>query len=157
MDPASPLAVPDKAPPVLIPVLPGISGWSRALPRGLCIAAIDPAFEKEHSFPPPELLSPALLAAATRGIYDLIAAAPERGKPRYPRLQKSLAKGPWRRRGIYLTCNPAIDTEGYAALFRRFLEGGFLLPPSTLFPVILPDVLSPGEEAKLGALLAVHG
>jgi hypothetical protein len=44
-------------------------------------------------------------------------------------------------------------TEDYAALFRRFLDGGFLLPPGQEEPAILPGELSPGEEAKLAALI----
>ncbi|MDR2747508.1 MAG: hypothetical protein LBB77_08695, partial [Treponema sp.] len=75
---------------------------------------------------------------------------------------------PWRRRGIYLSC-PALQTrtapsqiqagrpspppEGWESLYRRFLDGGFLIPPGPGEPLILPGLLSPGEEAKLAALL----
>jgi hypothetical protein len=41
----------------------------------------------------------------------------------------------------------------YPALFRRFLDNGFLLPPSPSQPAILPGELSPGEAAKLTGLL----
>jgi hypothetical protein len=33
------------------------------------------------------------------------------------------------------------------------LEEGFLIPPAPAEPLILPGILSPGEEAKLAALL----
>jgi hypothetical protein len=38
-------------------------------------------------------------------------------------------------------------------LFSRFLENGFLIPPVPSHPLILPGILSPGEEAKLADLL----
>jgi hypothetical protein len=45
------------------------------------------------------------------------------------------------------------DDKAYAGIFRQFLEQGFLLPPSQDQPLILPGILSPGEEAKLAELL----
>ncbi|MDR1319042.1 MAG: hypothetical protein LBJ90_05405 [Treponema sp.] len=162
LDPQSPLAAPAEA-PLLIPVLPGIQGWSAdgpPLPRGLCVLALDPALERARVFPPQDMLSPVLLAAAARGIYDLLAAAPLRGNPRFPKIDRALAKSgcPWRRRGIYLTQSSGAggDSSGarvWEALFRGFLEEGFLLPPIPEHPLILPGVLSPGEEAKLAKLL----
>ncbi|MDR2629434.1 MAG: hypothetical protein LBC60_00770 [Spirochaetaceae bacterium] len=110
--------------------------------------------EKDRSpgFPPSDPVSPAILAAAIRGIYDLLA-APERGSPRFPKIEKALKKGSWRRRGIYLTLPEAPDAASYAELFRDFLDRGFLLPPSPAQPLILPGILSPGEEAALAELL----
>jgi hypothetical protein len=105
-------------------------------------------------FPPSDIASPALLAAATRGIHDLIAAAPERGIPRFSRIDRALNQDYWRRRGIYLCPRTAPDEDAYAKLFLRFLEGGFLPPPSPKLPLILPGVLSPGEELKLAGLLS---
>jgi hypothetical protein len=170
LDPQAPLAAPADA-PLLIPVLPGIQGWSAdaALPRGLCVLAFDPALESASAFPPQDTLSPVLLAAAVRGIYDLISAAPLRGNPRFSKIDKALIKDacPWRRRGIYLTygrgsggkaagASPNRDcpgAEAWGALFRGFLEEGFLIPPVSEQPLILPGVLSPGEEAKLASSL----
>ena len=155
LNPRSPLAMPENAPPVLIPVLPGIQGWRKNLPQGLCVLAIDPAFETEAgaALPPGDFLPPVLLAAAARGLYDLIAAAPERTKPAWPRIAKALKNSPWRRQGIYLSLAEPPSPADWAALFRRFLDAGFLLPPISGHPLILPGVLSPGEEAKLAEAL----
>jgi hypothetical protein len=157
---ASPLAVDENAPPILIPVVPGIQGWRSGLPLGLCVLAIKPDYEKTISLPPGDFISPVLLAAAARGIYDLGAAATERmkgsaGDHSYPRIAKALEQGNkfWQRQGIYLSPWKTPSSEEWAALFRRFLENGFLLPPLTSQPLILPGILSPGEEAKLAGLL----
>jgi hypothetical protein len=154
-NPAAPLSVPENAPPVLIPVVPGIQGWRGGLPLGLCVLAMN-GFEIS-SLPPGDFLPPVLLAAAARGVYDLIAAAPERANPAYRRIDRALANQVscrWQRRGIYLTPQQPPSPEEWAALFRRFLDNGFLLPPVCSQPLILPGVLSPGEEARLAELLA---
>jgi hypothetical protein len=149
-DPASPLGVP-KNPPVLIPVVPGIQTWRGGLPLGLCVLAVKGGEEATGG----DILPPVLLAAAARGIYDLISAAPERANPIYPRIAKALKNSEtfWQRNGIYLTPGQKPSQTEWAALFRRFLENGFLLPPHPSQPLILPGVLSPGEEAKLALLL----
>jgi hypothetical protein len=122
---------------------------------------------RSPEFPPSDIIPPLILAAAARGIHDLIAATPERGSTVFPKINKILyggtaaansGEGPakkWRRQGIYLTYTSAVDEDSYAALFRRFLDGGFLLPPSPHEPLILPGpgTLSPGEEARLAELL----
>ena len=138
------LAVP--AVPLLVPVLP--LPWTGA-PR---ILALDKARIQDADFPPPDTVSPVYLAAAARALYGLKAAVPFRGVS-YARINRALQKSPWRRRGIYLTCGEALDDAAYGELFRRFLEGGFLLPPARNLPAILPGILSPGEEARLAALL----
>jgi hypothetical protein len=56
---------------------------------------------------------------------------------------------------VYLCLKPAPEDAAYAALFRRFLSGGFLLPPSSALPAILPGEMSPGEEAALAQLFRV--
>jgi hypothetical protein len=156
LNPAAPLAVLENAPPILIPVVPGIQGWHYGLPLGLCVLAINPDYEK--MIPPGDFISPVLLAAATRSIYDLIATASERMKPPYPRIAKSLKADRqgnkfWQQQGIYLSPRQTPSPDEWAALFRRFLDNGFLLPPLTSQPLILPGILSPGEEAKLAELL----
>jgi hypothetical protein len=155
---AAPLAVDENAPPILIPVVPGIQGWHYGLPLGLCVLAINPDYEKTAPLPPGDFISPVLLAAAARGIFDLIAAAPERMKPAYPRIAKVLKDDRlgtkfWQRQGIYLSPRQTPSPEEWTALFRRFLDNGFLLPPIPSQPLILPGILSPGEEAKLAKLL----
>jgi hypothetical protein len=154
---AAPLSVTEDAPPVLIPVVPGIQGWRGGLPLGLCALAVRNGFDTPP-FPPGDFLPPVLLAAAARGIYDLIAAgrtaATERANPVYRHIDKALINHQiWQRQGLYLSLKQAPSNEEWAALFRRFLDNGFLLPPVSSQPAILPGVLSPGEEAKLAALL----
>jgi hypothetical protein len=131
----------------LVPMLP--LPW----PDTLRVLALPPAPAETAPPPPSQILSPIILAAATRGVYDLIAAKPVRERQRYPRIGEALAEKKWLRRGIYLYRGPGTDDEAYAALFRRFLEQGFLLPPVRTHPLILPGILSPGEEAKLADLL----
>jgi hypothetical protein len=151
-DPASPLVVPDN-PPILIPVVPGIQTWRGGLPFGLCVLAV----KEDAATRGGDFLPPVLLAAAARGIYDLISAAQARANPMYPRIAKALKNNEgqnfWQRNGIYLTPRQGPSQTEWAALFRRFLENGFLLPPLPSQPLILPGVLSPGEEARLVSLL----
>jgi hypothetical protein len=150
--------------PLLVPLLPWpLAPWVLA-----------PAAALEDRFPPADPLPPVLLAAATRSVYDTIAAGTGGGRPVYPRLNRALYSpgegSPWRRRGIYLSYralqNPAGTRRpipgppaappacpGWEDLFRRFLEAGFLIPPDPADPLILPGILSPGEEVKLAALL----
>ena len=146
---------PDNLAPVLIPVLP--------LPLGPEVLVLEKS--AEASFPTSELIPPVLLAPAARALYDLIAVlkAKNQNRGQYLKIEKVLREqkpgglksggGFWRRQGIYLTLAPCMEREEYAALFRNFLEGGFLIPPSQLDPLILPPSLSPGEESKLAALL----
>ncbi|GHT64706.1 hypothetical protein FACS1894110_04900 [Spirochaetia bacterium] len=137
--------------PLLIPILP----WSLS-PRVLVMEeSLSPKFL------PSDIISPLILAAAIRGIYDLIAATPERGSKVFPKINKAVYGGggeasvkKWRWQGIYLTHDPVLDAASYADLFQRFLDGGFLLPPGARDPLILPGIMSPGEEAKLAELLS---
>jgi hypothetical protein len=153
LDPSSPLAVPEGGPPILVPVLPG-SGWKGDRPSGPLILAVDPAFGEAHPLPPSDIVPPVTLAVLTRGICRLAAAGPERGKCPFPKIRAALAGGPWERRGIYLSLREPPGPAAWEGVFRRFLAGGFLVPPCPARPLILPGVLSPGEEAKLAALLA---
>jgi hypothetical protein len=152
VDTADPFAVTENA-PVLVPVLPGIQTWRGGLPFGLCVTAAKDAkyFAGEKQFPESDNLPPVLLAAAARGIYDL-SAAPERADLNFPRIEKALKDSRWRRTGIYLELREKPETEEWAALFKKFLEAGFLLPPEPCFPVILPGELSDGEEAKMAGM-----
>jgi hypothetical protein len=148
----SPFAIANNAPAVLIPILPGIQGWRGDLPQGLCVIAAE-SETRLAEFPAGDILPPVLLATATRGIYDLIA-SPDRGKPVFPRLEKVLKKSAWQRTGIYLNLKDEPDAQTWDALFCTFLEAGFLIPPVPSQPLILPDALSDGEEAKLAAVFS---
>jgi hypothetical protein len=92
------------------------------------------------------------LAAVLRTLNDLIG-SPERGCPDFPKIRSILPESPWLNRGIYLSLREAVDGETWEKIFRRFLEGGFLIPPGPAEPLILPGELSPGEEAALVSLL----
>jgi hypothetical protein len=153
LDPTAPLSVPENSPPVLILVVPGIQGWHDNFPLGLCVLAIEPSFE--NTLPPSDFLSPVLLAVAARGLYDLIAATAKRASPSFPRIAKALKNSDcrWRQQGIYLWLKQEPSKEEWAELFRCFLEKGFLLPPVSYQPAILPGVMSQGEEAKLAGVM----
>ena len=135
--------------PVLVPVLPWpLAPWVLA-----------PESALDDRFPPSDPLPPALLAAAARSVYDLSAAGKRGGRPVYPKINRALygtsAGGPsWYCRGIYLSCAALQSAPAaWEELYRRFLDGGFLIPPGPGEALILPGSLSPGEEAKLAALL----
>jgi hypothetical protein len=147
----NPFEIADNAPSILVPVLPGIQSWRDNLPHGLCVLASQ-SQDAFTALPPGDTLPPYLLAAAVRGVYDLIA-APARAKLHYPRINKALQNSRWKRAGIYLVLKETPDTSAYNTLFRSFLNAGFLLPPYPSHPLILPAELSDGEEAKLAAIL----
>ena len=164
---------------VFIPVLP--------LPLGPAVLVFDKDQDisfPSGDIIPPVLLAPALrslydLAAAIKE------KKMNRGRPRYQKIDrmfsnpKSGRQKPgrqetdgidavepysgglpgliWRRSGIYLSVDKEIGMDKYTALFRLFLEGGFLIPPSPQDPLILPGLLSAGEEAKLADLLVKSG
>jgi len=154
IDAESPFASEDT--PLLIPVIPGIQTWRGGLPYGLCVAAVqtETAASNEllSKLPPSDMLPPVILAAATRGVYDLLA-APERAKLSFPRIAKALKKSRWQRNGIYLNITEEKNKEEWASLFLQFLKAGFLIPPDQSQPLILPGEMSAGEEAKLAELL----
>jgi hypothetical protein len=136
--------------PLLVPVLP----W----PLGPWVLALEGT--QEDRFAPSDPLSPVLLAAVARAVHDLIASGPRGGRPVYPRINRALYgnsrnPGPWRHRGPYLVYAPppALERLPWEGLFRNFLQRGFLIPPTSAEPLILPGILSPGEEAALAALL----
>jgi hypothetical protein len=143
------------APDIVIPVLPGIQGWRSGLPFGQCVCAALSGLEDVvfRNFPPNDMFPPVVTAAATRGIWDLIAAVPARANIQWQRINKIIKSSPWQRRGIYLFPHSKPAPEVWALLFRRFLDAGFLLPPVPEHPIVLPGILSPGEEAKLAEIL----
>jgi hypothetical protein len=97
-------------------------------------------------------LSPVILALTTRAIYDVLH-NPERGAVVYPQADEVLAGGSWKREGIYVRLRDEAADEEWARIFRRFLDAGFLIPPTQRDPLILPGELSPGEEKALAECL----
>jgi len=151
IDPSSPFATKENT-PLFIPVLPGIQLWRDNLPLGLCIVTAE-SENQLANLPASDILSPILLAVATRGVYDLLSAQ-DRAKPNFPRITKALQTSKtWQRCGIYLYPKEKRKSETWSALFNKFLDAGFLLPPTPSHPLILPGELSDGEEAKLAACL----
>ena len=137
---------------VFVPVLP----W----PQGPAVLALPETME--DSFPAGELIPPVLLAPAARALYNLASALKtfDPNRAGYPKLKKALeglqsGEGFWQRRGIYLTADPCMDRAKYETLFRRFLDAGFLIPPSSSEPAILPPEMSAGEEAKLASEMII--
>jgi len=147
---ADPFTVPERS-PILIPVLPGIQLWRGGLPLGLCVVAVE-SENQLANLPESDILPPVLLATAARGMYDLLA-APNRATPQLQRVEKVLKNSRWLRCGIYLELGEKAGTENWTTLFQKFMEAGFLLPPTPAFPLILPGEVSDGEEAKLVAVL----
>jgi hypothetical protein len=98
----------------------------------------------------PLLISPVILALTTRAIYDVLH-TPERGTVISKRVEEALAAGPWRRTGIYVTPKEEMTDTEWDRIFKRFLDAGFLIPPTQHDPLILPGELSPGEEKQLAA------
>lgn len=149
-------------------VLPGIQTWREytdnenianiILPLGLCVVA-SKSETLLAQLPENDLLPPVLLAASARGVYDIIASnsqsgKPARDKPLLPQTFKALrANQYWVRDSIYLTPKKKPNNEGWATLFKKFLDEGFLLPPTPLYPLILPGELSKGEDVKLAGVL----
>jgi hypothetical protein len=152
IDPASPFALAENE-PLLIPVLPGIQSWRGGLPLGLCVTAAE-SENQLAQLPAGDILPPLLLSVAARGLYDILA-SPQRAKPVLPRVDKALKTSLWRRQGIYLSLKEKTENDTWTALFGKFLDAGFLLPPNQNQPLILPGELSDGEEAKLAAVLCV--
>ncbi len=131
---------------VLVPVIP--------LPfPGLPIAFLLHS-TLESAFPPASTCSPLILAAATRALDDLLAELPKRDPSRFRRVDSVLAGGSgcWKRKGDYVSWFG--EAGSYTPIWSRFMAGGFMLPPTSDSPLILPGELSDGEESALAALLA---
>jgi len=149
VDPNAPFKIEDAS--ILIPVIPGIQTWRDGLPLGLFVIAAQ-SEDLMSQLPPSDPLSPILTAAAARGIYDLLA-APQRAKPKLPRVFKALKNSRWQRHGIYITLKEKPAQQEWESLFIKFIEAGFLPPPAPFYPLILPGEMSDGEEAKLADMI----
>ncbi|MFP3042610.1 hypothetical protein LQZ19_12410 [Treponema primitia] len=131
--------------PILIPVLP--LPW----PGAPQVLALEPTIAP--GFPPSDLISPLSLTVATRSLWDLITVIPERKKINFPHIKKTLNQSKWQGNSIYLHYGEAQEEQNILQRFKTFLAHDFLLPPTPQDPLILPGILSPGEEIKLAKLL----
>ncbi|MDR2803666.1 MAG: hypothetical protein LBB22_05190 [Treponema sp.] len=133
-----------------------IPAFRPVLPFSLAPAVIVCEKSDEHNYPPSNFPSPFMLTAAARAIYDLLS-WPERGIMRFNRVKNALAQPEaqknWRLDGIYIYSARANAEKCWPDMFRRFLDGGFLLPPEAASPIIMPAELSKGEETTLSCLL----
>jgi hypothetical protein len=107
-----------------------------------------------EQFPVSDLISPMILQAAARSLHDLIAAKDSRAKIAGNFAKSGINSAKWEQKGIYIFPK-AMEEQVYEGLFKDFLAAGFLIPPSPGEPLILPEAMSPGEEAKLTKLLAM--
>jgi hypothetical protein len=101
-------------------------------------------------------ISPVILALTTRAMYDVLH-NPERGTIVFKRVEEALFNrpGPWQREGIYITPKQKMTDTEWERIFKRFLNAGFLIPPTRHDPLILPGELSPGEEKRLAECCAI--
>jgi hypothetical protein len=131
---------------VFRPILP--------FPFAPAVIVCDKTFSDKY--PPAGFVSPLLLAAATRAVYDMLA-CPKRGLMRLRLIKKTLEQPEiqinWRLDGIYIYPARGNAVKNWSTYFRGFADGGFLLPPGPDEPLILPDELSKGEESALSELL----
>ncbi|QQO09712.1 hypothetical protein [Breznakiella homolactica] len=140
-DPSRIFTVPEDQ-PVLMPVLP------LPLEHSFRVLALDAS--AAAAFPGSDPVSPVLLSAAARVVHTLAGEGQAlRSWRNYSAVDRALQNGPWKRTGIYLVFQNLLDEEAYKSLFLRFLEAGFILPPTPDLPAILPGEMSPGEAAKL--------
>jgi hypothetical protein len=72
-------------------------------------------------------------------------------------VEAALADSAWRRDGIYVALKERVMNEEWARIFRRFLEAGFLVPPTQQDPLVLPGEMSSGEENALAECLQNSG
>ncbi|MDR0472646.1 MAG: hypothetical protein LBH43_03090 [Treponema sp.] len=134
--------------PLLAPVLP----WPFAPWPLVYDSSLDE--KNEERFLQSDIVSPVILAPAARAIHDLLAAETLRSKIKFLKIENALNKAEckWQRQGIYLSRKHGAYGD-WNGLWLHFLENGFLLPPDPCEPLILPGMISPGEEAKLAGLL----
>lgn len=147
--------------PVWRPFYTALAGGGEArpiLPFPLAPAVIVCDRDRESGYPSGGFVAPVLLAAATRAVYDLLA-RPERGVMRFKRIKEAFnrpeTRENWRMDGIYIRPARADAGKDWTQVFRRFLDGGFLLPPGPEDPLILPGELSEGEETALANLFCL--
>ena len=107
------------------------------------IAGLDPAILPSESFPP------ALLAAAARAVYDLIAAIKTRQEKDFFIYDKVLAKF-FERRSCWL--RPKVPQEKYDGFVLACLDAGVLVNPDCNADSIVPFGADKGVLKKMGEI-----
>ncbi len=126
-----------RGPAVAVPLLPFPAGGAPAI-----AAFRDPPGSWAH---PGEVVSPALLAALTKTIFQLIRFRAQFAEDLWRRFDAPF----WSRKGPYLVAR--IGREKYERLFDRLLERGILISPSYPGPSIVPALFSDGDIKPLRA------
>jgi hypothetical protein len=146
------------APSAALPVWRPYTRWDgedtlAILPHSLAPVAL---VSRPDDTPPPAhaYMSPVILSLTTRAVYDVLH-TPERGTAAFRQVDEALLTegAPWTREGIYVRLRERATDEEWARVFRRFLDAGFLIPPTQQNPLILPGELSGGEEKVLADCL----
>jgi len=125
---------------VLIPVLPF---GAACAPAAVCFRR-----ELPKDFPPSDTLSPLLLAACARALYNL------GDRPSPPWMEGAADARLWDRRGPYLAA--LCGEEEYGERWRAGLAHGILLNPRRSGPSILPAEASEGELAAMRKVLGAR-
>jgi hypothetical protein len=98
-----------------------------------------------ESFPPDRFpsdpVSPAVLEAASRAIYDLVAHTERLDRSIWERFDSPL----WVRRGPYIAYAEGVATGDYRDHFRDFLDHGIMMAPDSAWPSIVPGDFDEGE------------
>lgn len=123
---------------VVVPVLPFPGAF---VPAVACIRGI-----AEEELPPSDLVSPALLGALTRSVYELLQFSASYREESWMRFEAPW----WRRHGPYLV--PVCEKSEYSEVFGRLLEKGILINPSYSGPSIVPAEYTDGELKPLRTL-----
>lgn len=139
---------------VKVPLPGGATPALLALPKGEAL----PSWYPKEDFP----VSPYLLAAAKRAVYDWIAFLPQAEATDFSWWDKGVFEG-GKLKGLQGRAHDFVrhgcwiyymgKMEEYSLLFEECLAGGILLNPNSHIPSLLPFETTPGEQALIKKLL----